>query len=170
MSKLIALICAALMLAASPAAAQPKPKVSKADKRVAALSTEVSDLRAAVAELTRLLETRGNAPGRDGRDGLSIAGPQGLKGDKGDKGDVGPRGLTGDTGPAGPAGVNGTAGVNGSGLPSGYVILIAGTCPTGFTPHGASNRWTVYANDTNGRPWLTEGSSAQLFFSACQVN
>lgn len=170
MSKLIAIVCAALMLAVAPAAAEPKPKVSKADKRVAALSTEVSDLRAAVAELSRLLDSRGNAPGRDGRDGLSIAGPQGLKGDKGDKGDVGPRGLTGDTGPAGPAGSNGADGRDGAGLPSGYVILVAGTCPTGFTPHGATNRWTVYANDTIARPWNTGGDSAQLFFSACQVN
>jgi hypothetical protein len=28
----------------------------------------------------------------------------------------------------------------------------------------------VYANDTSGRPWLTSGSSAQLFLSACLVD
>jgi hypothetical protein len=109
---------------------------------------------------------------------MSVAGAQGAKGDKGDKGDPGVS-VKGDTGERGPAGVDGVAGRDGadgaagrdgSGLPSGAIILMNGNCPDGFTIQGPQNRWTVYANDTTGRPWLTTGSSAQLFMSACQVN
>jgi hypothetical protein len=56
------------------------------------------------------------------------------------------------------------------GFSSGVIFLVNGSCPVGTTMQGSENRWTVYANDTSGRPWTTTGSSAQLFLSACQVN
>ena len=112
-------------------------------------------------------------------------GAPGEKGAKGDKGDKGERGATGSAGAQGPAGAAGKDGVDGKdgadgqdgvdgedgvGFSQGAVFLTNGACPEGTTMQGAQNRWTVYANDTNGRPWLTSGSSAQLFLSACQVN
>ena len=110
------------------------------------------------------------------------AGAQGVKGDKGDagaagtagavgaQGERGPQGLPGPQGERGPAGADGVAGPSGAGLPSGTIFLVNGSCPAGSTIQGAQNRWTVYANDTTGRPWLTTGSSAQLFLSACMVD
>ena len=109
------------------------------------------------------------------------AGAAGAKGDKGDKGEsgtsiAGPQGerglpgVAGPTGPAGPAGVAGARGPAGVGFAQGAIFLVNGACPTGTTVQGAQNRWTVYANDTSGRPWLTTGTSAQLFLSACQVD
>lgn len=115
-----------------------------------------------------------SAPGADGAPG--------AKGDKGDRGAAGARGATGATGargpagaqgergPAGPQGEPGADGANGVGFTSGTIVLVNGACPEGMTMQGSQNRWTVYANDTTGRPWLTSGSSAQLFMSACQVN
>lgn len=103
----------------------------------------------------------------------------GAKGDKGDKGETGPSGAvgaTGATGQRGPAGADGSPGRDGSdgrdgvGFSQGAIFLVNGACPEGTTVQGPQNRWTVYANDTSGRPWLTTGSSAQLFLSACQVN
>ena len=110
------------------------------------------------------------------------SGAQGAKGDKGDagsagaagargpQGERGPQGVPGPQGERGPAGADGAAGANGSGFPSGTIFLVNGSCPGGTTIQGAQNRWTVYANDTSGRPWLTSGSSAQLFLSACLVD
>jgi len=112
----------------------------------------------------------------------------GTPGDKGDKGDRGATGSTGARGPAGTAGARGPAGPagpagepgesgpagepgqDGAGFSQGAIFLTNGACPEGTTMQGAQNRWTVYANDTNGRPWLTSGSSAQLFLSACMVD
>jgi len=99
--------------------------------------------------------------GDKGESGTSIAGPQG------ERGAAGATGLAGATGPTGPAGERGPAGV---GFAQGAVFLVNGACPVGTTIQGAQNRWTVYANDTSGRPWLTSGSSAQLFLSACMVD
>lgn len=112
----------------------------------------------------------------------SKPGTPGAKGDKGDKGDRGATGASGARGPAGPqgppgpagetgpAGPSGSDGSDGAGFSTGSILLVNGSCPEGTTIQGAQNRWTVYANDTNGRPWLTTGSSAQLFLSACLVN
>ena len=113
-----------------------------------------------------------------------LRGPQGIPGEQGQVGPQGIQGATGATGapgqgatgPAGPAGPQGPAGPAGSdgrdgvGLASGMIFLVNGQCPSGTTIQGPQNRWTVYANDTNGRPWTTTGSSAQLFLSACLVN
>ena len=106
------------------------------------------------------------------------AGPSGPKGDKGERGEAGAsvtgpageRGLPGARGEVGPAGPAGPAGRDGVGFTSGVIFLVNGACPVGSTMQGEPNRWTVYANDTSGRPWTTTGSSAQLFLSACQVN
>jgi hypothetical protein len=106
-------------------------------------------------------------------------GQPGAKGDKGERGEAGTpgahgsqgeRGAPGATGPAGPAGADGERGPAGVGFAQGAVFLVNGACPPGTTIQGAQNRWTVYANDTSGRPWLTSGSSAQLFLSACMVD
>jgi len=120
-----------------------------------------------------------------------VQAPPGAPGEKGAKGDKGDRGATGSAGAQGPAGAAGKDGVNGvdgkdgadgqdgqdgvdgedgAGFSQGAVFLTNGACPEGTTMQGAQNRWTVYANDTNGRPWLTSGSSAQLFLSACMVD
>ena len=96
--------------------------------------------------------------GPKGEAGASVTGPQGE------------RGLPGVAGPAGPAGVAGARGPAGVGFAQGAIFLVNGACPTGTTVQGAQNRWTVYANDTSGRPWLTTGTSAQLFLSACLVD
>lgn len=98
------------------------------------------------------------ATGAAGRDGVGVAGPAGLAGAAGE------RGADGATGAAGAAGRDGV------GFSSGVIFLVNGSCPVGTTMQGSENRWTVYANDTSGRPWTTTGSSAQLFLSACSVN
>ena len=108
------------------------------------------------------------APGADGADGKP-----GAKGDKGDRGAAGAPGARGPAGPRGEPGADGADGKDGAdgiGFASGTIVLVNGACPEGMTMQGSQNRWTVYANDTTGRPWLTSGSSAQLFMSACQVN
>lgn len=94
----------------------------------------------------------------------------GPKGDRGTAGLPGKPGQRGEQGPAGEPGPAGADGRNGVGFSPGAVFLVNGACPDGTTIQGPQNRWTVYANDTNGRPWLTTGSSAQLFLSACTVN
>ena len=122
-------------------------------------------------------------PGPAGAAGATGAdGKPGAKGDKGDRGAAGAagatgaqgpsgeQGATGERGPAGPQGEPGADGADGIGFTSGTIVLVNGACPEGMTMQGSQNRWTVYANDTTGRPWLTSGSSAQLFLSACLVN
>jgi hypothetical protein len=119
---------------------------------------------------------------------IMIAGPAGERGIKGDRGETGAAGASvrgekgergeagaagvGVAGPAGERGADGAAGAAGRdcvGFSSGVIFLVNGSCPAGTTMQGAENRWTVYANDTSGRPWTTTGSSAQLFLSACSV-
>lgn len=116
-------------------------------------------------------------PGPAGERGQ--AGAAGAKGETGAAGPAGVAGPVGPAGPAGPAGVAGPAGIAGAagergpagaGFSQGAIFLVNGACPPGTTIQGSQNRWTVYANDTSGRPWLTSGSSAQLFLSACQVD
>ena len=112
----------------------------------------------------------------------SQPGTPGDKGDKGERGEAGASGARGPAGsagspgergpagPAGEAGSDGEPGQDGVGFSQGAVFLVNGSCPEGTAIQGSQNRWTVYANDTTGRPWLTSGSSAQLFLSACQVS
>ena len=107
------------------------------------------------------------AAGKNGSDGQSVTGPAGPAGAAGPVGPVGPAGLVGATGATGSSGANGRDGV---GFSSGVIFLVNGSCPAGTTMQGSENRWTVYANDTSGRPWTTTGSSSQLFLSACSVN
>ena len=105
-------------------------------------------------------------------------GPTGAAGATGAKGDAGAAGAAGKPGESGKNGVNGQDGApgrdgadgkDGVGFSPGAIFLVNGACPDGTTLQGPQNRWTVYANDTTGRPWLTTGSSAQLFLSACLV-
>ena len=109
-------------------------------------------------------------------------GPTGAAGATGPKGDTGTPGTPGKSGEAGKDGINGQDGANGKdgkdgidgkdgvGFTQGTIFLVNGACPAGTTVQGPQNRWTVYANDTSGRPWTTAGSSAQLFLSACMVD
>ena len=127
-------------------------------------------------QIRQLLEERlvAGEPGATGAVGpAGVQGPAGPAGPTGPSGGVGPAGPAGPTGERGPQGVPGPAGSNGQngvGFTPGVIFLVNGACPEGTTLQGAQNRWTVYANDTSGRPWTTTGSSAQLFLSACQVN
>ena len=102
--------------------------------------------------------------GRDGRDGQpGAAGAQGPKGERGEPG----QSITGPAGPAGPRGADGApgpAGRDGTGLPSGAIVLIAGECPTGMTVQGSAYQWRVY----NGNPFTGVGS--ELWVSACRVD
>lgn len=117
--------------------------------------------------LIELLRGPQGEQGEQGLPGESVTGPQGPVGPSGPSGGSGP---AGPQGPAGTAGSDGQDGRDGVGLASGMIFLVNGACPPGATVQGAQNRWTVYANDTSGRPWTTTGSSAQLFLSACLVN
>ena len=108
--------------------------------------------------------------GSAGRDGVSVTGPKGDRGEAGIAGVAGAAGVAGERGASGATGATGAAGRDGVGFSSGVIFLVNGSCPVGTTMQGSENRWTVYANDTSGRPWTTTGSSAQLFLSACQVN
>jgi len=108
--------------------------------------------------------------GPQGPKGDSITGPAGPAGPAGSVGPAGAVGLQGVPGIAGLNGKDGSPGGDGLSLPSGTIILMSGACPVGFTMQGDENRWTVYANNTDGRPWTTTGSSAQLFLSACSVD
>ena len=115
-----------------------------------------------------IVEAQPGTPGEKGEKG--DRGAAGAAGSRGPAGPPGPAGPQGERGPAGPAGPAGNDAEGGSGFPSGTIFLVNGSCPEGSTIQGSQNRWTVYANDTTGRPWLTSGSSAQLFLSACQMN
>lgn len=112
-----------------------------------------------------VVEAQPGAPGDKGEKG-----DRGAAGSTGSRGPAGPQGPQGERGPQGPPGPAGNDAEGGAGFPSGTIFLVNGSCPEDSTIQGSQNRWTVYANDTTGRPWLTSGSSAQLFLSACQMN
>ena len=171
-------VCTSLTLAP---AAMAETKGKKANKAKA-----TSTVMLTAAQFADLLERATNKPAPEKVTGQ--AGKDGAAGKAGDKGDAGATGATGAVGPAGVAGVagadgqagergaDGVAGAagrdgrDGVGFASGVIFLVNGSCPAGTTMQGATNRWTVYANDTSGRPWTTTGSSAQLFLSACSVD
>jgi hypothetical protein len=164
MRKLLALIVVLLVVGAAPVvAANTKPKPPRG---TVTLTNEqfMALLNAATGGGARV-------PGPSGPSGS--AGKDGAPGQRGERGEAGAAGEGGPAGPAGPAGergVDGAPGRDGVGFAQGVVFMVNGACPGGTTLQGAQNRWTVYANDTSGRPWTTSGSSAQLFLSACQVN
>jgi hypothetical protein len=171
MKKIFALVCTILLMAAVPAAAVDKPRKPKAAPVVAAtggVSLTHEQFMALLAAATKPAGVGATgAVGSPGRDGAT--GPAGAKGEAG-VGTAGADGAAGRDGVDGAAGPAGAAGRDGVGFASGVIFLVNGACPAGTTMQGTENRWTVYANDTSGRPWTTTGSSAQLFLSACQVN
>ena len=171
MKKTFALVCTILLLAAVPAVAADKPRKPKpapVPAATGAVTLTADQFAALVAAATKPAGTgAAGVAGTPGRDGA--AGPVGAKGDAG-VGTAGADGAAGRDGVDGAAGPAGAAGRDGVGFASGVIFMVNGACPAGTTMQGAENRWTVYANDTSGRPWTTTGSSAQLFLSACQVN
>ena len=148
--KILALLCAAILLAVSPASAAGRPDIIKKPMR-----------------------------GATGLQGLPGAiGPQGLPGDTGLQGLPGATGATGGTGSAGAIGLpgaagltgatgaTGAAGANGVGFVSGTVMLFGGDCPTGTTVVGTAYEWRVY----KGTPWSVTPSTGTMFISACTIN
>lgn len=165
---------AALLVTAAPAEAAKGDKKDKKKKAQAGVTLSVEQFTL-MLEMIRMddgtvqaLPGPVGSPGADGKPGER--GPAGAPGGAGSQGPAGERGADGQQGEQGPAGPAGADGQDGVGFSPGTVFLVNGACPDGTTIQGPQNRWTVYANDTNGRPWLTSGSSAQLFLSACQVN
>lgn len=163
-----------LAITVSTSSSQAIQKMDRSKQKVSAKTTQ--KINKQILLLQQQIETLLTEKAIQGEQG-----PQGLQGPKGDTGATGPAGrdgigTAGPQGPAGLQGIQGTPGMAGSngrdgaGFTTGVVFLVNGNCPDGTTMQGAPNRWTVYANDTTGRPWTTTGSSAQLFFSACQVN
>lgn len=168
MKRIIAVVCTFLIFAAVPAAAADKPRkpVAKPAPIATGSVTLTQDQFMALLNAATKTAAAGSAgvAGTAGRDG--VAGSQGVKGDAG----VGTAGAAGRDGVDGAGGRDGADGRDGVGFVSGVIFLVNGSCPDGTTMQGDENRWTVYANNTDGRPWTTTGSSSQLFLSACQVN
>jgi hypothetical protein len=150
----------ALIFAPSAMAVDKKPKKKAAAPTVVTLTNDQF-----MSLLSMIIERPSSvsfpSPGAAGKDGQP-----GQRGKRGERGEPGVAGV----GVPGERGADGAPGRDGVGFASGVVFLVNGSCPTGSTMQGPQNRWTVYANDTSGRPWTTTGSSAQLFLSACQVD
>lgn len=168
-------LCLAMSTLVAAPAAQAAPKWEGVDcSEIAKVKRQLACWRWQALNVEPVQVPVQGQPGAAGAPGATgAAGAKGDKGDKGERGEVGPAGPTGPTGPQGergPSGADGAPGASGAGFPSGTIYLVNGACPSGTTIQGAQNRWTVYANDTSGRPWLTTGSSAQLFLSACMVD
>ena len=139
--KILALLCAAILLAVSPASAAGRPDIIKKPMR-----------------------------GATGPQGLPGAiGPQGLPGATGATGGTGSAGaigLPGAAGLTGATGATGAAGANGVGFVSGTVMLFAGDCPAGTTVMGTAYEWRVY----KGTPWAVTPTTGTMFISACTIN
>ena len=148
--KILALLCAAILLAVSPASAAGRPDIIKKPMRGA---TGLQGL-----------------PGAIGPQGLPGAiGPQGLPGATGATGGTGSAGaigLPGAAGLTGATGATGAAGANGVGFVSGTVMLFGGDCPTGTTVVGTAYEWRVY----KGTPWAVTPTTGTMFISACTIN
>lgn len=168
--KLIAAgVLAAALVVAAPAEAASDKK-SKKPKKQAGVSLTMEQFTALLETLRQPATSVQALPGPAGSAGKpGDRGPAGSAGAAGPAGERGAVGPAGEAGPAGPAGADGERGPAGVGFSPGAIFLVNGSCPEGTTLQGPQNRWTVYANDTSGRPWLTTGSSAQLFLSACLV-
>ena len=139
--KILALLCAAILLAVSPASAAGRPDIIKKPMR-----------------------------GATGLQGLPGAiGPQGLPGATGATGGTGSAGaigLPGAAGLTGATGATGAAGANGVGFVSGAVMLFGGDCPAGTTVVGTAYEWRVY----KGTPWAVTPTTGTMFISACTIN
>lgn len=164
----ISIVCFALVFA--PNALADKQKKVKDKKKPAQISLTNEQFLALVSMASDRAAATPAIAGKDGKDGVT-----GARGEKGERGEAGPAGVgekgeRGEVGPAGERGADGAPGRDGVGFASGVIFLVNGACPAGTTVQGPQNRWTVYANDTSGRPWTTTGTSAQLFLSACQVD
>jgi len=171
---IVAGVLAAALVTAAPAEAakgDKKPKKKKQQAQIVLSMEQFSMMLGMIrdgGEIAQALPGPAGEPGEAGKPGA--AGKDGAAGARGPAGAAGARGETGPAGPQGEPGPAGADGNDGVGFSSGAVFLVNGGCPEGTMMQGPQNRWTVYANDTTGRPWLTSGSSAQLFLSACQVN
>lgn len=172
----VALVATTSVALATPAVAfeniAPRNQTQQAVK-VVSKKKMIQQIAVLQSQIENLLaqEAIAGPPGATGATGpQGPAGPAGPTGPSGGVGPAGPAGPAGERGLQGPAGADGRAGVDGFGMATGTIFLVNGACPTGTTIQGGQNRWTVYANDTSGRPWTTTGSSAQLFLSACLVN
>ena len=151
--KILALLCAAILLAVSPASAAGRPDIIK------------KPMRSAIGPQ--------GLPGATGLQGLPGAiGPQGLSGATGatgatgGTGSAGAIGLPGAAGLTGATGATGAAGANGIGFVSGTVMLFGGDCPAGTTVRGTAYEWRVY----KGTPWSVTPSTGTMFISACTIN
>jgi hypothetical protein len=173
----VAALVAALLITATPADAsdRSKDRKSKRPQTVTITEQQFMTMLQMIADRPSLVQE--GKPGQVGADGKPGGqGPAGSEGRPGNDGKPGAAGQAGSDGQAGSNGRDGADGRDGSngrdgvGFAPGTVFLVNGGCPDGTTVQGAQNRWTVYANDTSGRPWTTSGSSAQLFLSACQVD
>lgn len=151
---LVALIASLVITSALPAQAAKADPLAALKRQVAALSQRVVELESA--------SPQAGAAGRDGRDGL--AGAAGAQGPKGEAGPVGATGPAGERGPAGATGAAGRDGLDGVGFPSGTLILVGGSCPSGFTLEGTEYGWRVY----HGNPFT--GTGSELWITACRSN
>jgi hypothetical protein len=167
---------AGLLVAAGPAEAKQGKKQERKNPATVTLTQKQFQtmLQMIANQSAPALSAQDGRPGQKGDKGESgapgSAGAPGGPGADGKPGEAGRAGADGQAGADGAPGRDGADGRDGVGFSPGTVFLVNGGCPEGTTIQGAQNRWTVYANDTSGRPWTTSGSSAQLFLSACQVN
>lgn len=151
--KILALLCAAILLAVSPASAAGRPDIIKKPMRGA---TGLQGLPGAIGPQ--------GLPGAIGPQGLP--GATGATGATGGTGSAGAIGLPGAAGLTGATGATGAAGANGVGFVSGAVMLFGGDCPTGTTVVGTAYEWRVY----KGTPWAVTPTTGTMFISACTIN
>lgn len=168
-------IAVALVISASPAeASERKQNRKKQQQGIVMTMPQLMRILTMISEGRSPQEAVAGRPGSPGLPGAAgekgEQGAQGAAGASGERGAAGAAGKDGEAGRDGLDGRDGQDGKDGVGFSPGTIFLVNGACPEGTTIQGSQNRWTVYANDTSGRPWTTTGSSAQLFLSACQVN
>jgi len=173
MKKLFALIVVAAVLFAAPAAVASKKPKPKPQQQPAGMTLTPEQFLMILEMLARQPQAPQVVPSQPGKPGE--AGKPGEPGERGPAGEQGRPGASGadgrdGVGADGLPGADGRDGRDGVGFSPGVLFLVNGACPEGTSRQGEPNRWTVYANDTSGRPWTTSGSSAQLFLSACQVS
>lgn len=167
--KLATIVLLLPFMYAQPAAATDCDSYKSVKRQLSCWKVQAQASTAAPVMIPALAGERG-PKGDRGETGSAGASVRGEKGERGESGVAGPTGAAGERGADGATGVTGPTGRDGVGFSSGVIFLVNGSCPVGTTMQGSENRWTVYANDTSGRPWTTTGSSAQLFLSACLVD
>lgn len=161
-------VSTALVLAGPAEANEKKPKKQKQQQTVTLSAEQFQMILQMLTERTTPVTAQQGEKGPTGATGTT--GPKGDTGTAGAAGKAGENGKDGANGVDGAPGRDGVDGKDGAGFSQGTIFLVNGACPAGTTIQGPQNRWTVYANDTSGRPWTTTGSSAQLFLSACMVD